>query len=692
MIQPAKSILRTVVLFVISSLFLCILFRTDVVAQDRNYTYDSINVQIDQHKDSTMTVTEELVYRFNGTYHAVVREISLEDEEKIQSCKNNPSLQCGGFEFLQLLEVLDNNGNRLTPASENETHRDSQDRIITPSGKYLASTGVEGADRRFKIMWVFSEEGQDFSNELFKFTVKYKVFGAPNYYDDYDLLYWNAIFGDREATVENVNVTLNYPGPVGISSESLTIPGHGNDYQITTSNNGSTVNISMQNLLPYESFTVLQKMPKGMIDKYAILNLDLDPNNQEVFINGDTILDDATDRLAGLPPGENTLEFSADGRIPKEFVLNLEPGEVRDVEVNLEMTREEKLKVAAIIILNVIGISFLPLIIFMIYRLWRRKGRDYSKAKVIVPEYSPPENVHPYLLGSLKDEHVDIKDITATIIDLAYRGYIKIKEYGAKQVLGLKIKKADFELIKLKEFSDLTKPERELMDAVFGTKDRTTTAEMKNKFYKKIPGIRDKIYEELVERGFFVNRPDQTRTKYIGFGFLIIAIAGMMVFASFIIPFFIGGAITSGVAGLALIFLSKYMPAKTQLGSDVFSKILGFKMYMDTAEKYRVQNLTPETFEKFLSYAVVFGIESQWAEKFKDIYKTAPDWYEGNFDTFSTIYLANSLSTFNTTTATAMTVSPSSSGSARGGGWSGGGGFSGGFSGGGGGGGGGGAW
>jgi uncharacterized membrane protein YgcG len=230
------------------------------------------------------------------------------------------------------------------------------------------------------------------------------------------------------------------------------------------------------------------------------------------------------------------------------------------------------------------------------------------------------------------------------------------------------------------------------MDALFGTKDRITTNDLKNKFYTRLPGIKKKIYEELVTVKYFDEKPDSVRTKFIGIGFLMIIIGVGLIVASSILPIFLGLAMSLGTLGIVLLIISKHMPSKTELGSKIFHKVLGFKMYMETAEKYRVQNLTPETFEKFLPYAIVFGIEKQWAEKFKDIYKGTPDWYEGDISTFNTIYLVNSLSTFNTTTASAMTVSPSSSGTASGGGWSGGGGLSGGFSGGGGGGGGGGAW
>jgi uncharacterized membrane protein len=133
------------------------------------------------------------------------------------------------------------------------------------------------------------------------------------------------------------------------------------------------------------------------------------------------------------------------------------------------------------------------------------------------------------------------------------------------------------------------------------------------------------------------------------------------------------------------------MPAKTELGLRTFEKIQGFRMYMYTAERFRVQDLTPETFEKYLSYAICFKIETKWADRFKDIYKSAPEWFQtDNMDTFTTLYFINSLTSFSTVAASTLTssYSSSSSGSGGGSGWSGGGGFSGGFSGGGGGGGG----
>lgn len=681
--------------FVIALLFsLGFIFITPEVvkAQERSYVYETIDVTINQNKDSTMDVTEVLRYRFNGTYHAVVRDIRLISGEELQKCKENQYLLCGGFEGLDLLEVRDTDGNLLEIAGEDEITYTSSGNPVVPPNKYLMLNKQDGADKLFSINWIFSEEGINFNNEVVTFSLKYKVYGAPGYFDDHDLLYWNAIWDDRDNVVEKGRVTINYPGPVDTSNLSLTIPGHGNDYSVETANNGTRVIITKDNLLPGENLTVLQKLPKGMIDKYATLNLKLNPEEQDLIINNVTNFQGVSEKVAGLPPGEHKLVFSQKGRIPKEFNIELESGEIKDMEVNLEFTREEIIKQSLIFIINLFGILLLPLGAIRIYQLWKTKGRDHINKSIVVPEYSPPDEIRPYLLGSLKDEMVDIKDITSSIIDLAYRGYIKIKEFGAKEVLGIKLKKADFELIKQKEFDDLSEPEKELMDALFGTKDRVTTNDLKNKFYTRLPGIKKKIYEELVSAKYFDEKPDSVRTKYLGIGFLMVIVGVGLVVASTILPIFWGTGIALGILGVVLLFVSKHMPSKTELGSQIFHKVLGFKMYMETAEKYRMQNLTPETFEKFLPYAVVFGIEKQWAETFKDIYKGTPDWYEGDIGTFNTIYLVNSLSTFNTATATAMTVSPSSSGTATGGGWSGGGGFSGGFSGGGGGGGGSGAW
>lgn len=94
---------------------------------------------------------------------------------------------------------------------------------------------------------------------------------------------------------------------------------------------------------------------------------------------------------------------------------------------------------------------------------------------------------------------------------------------------------------------------------------------------------------------------------------------------------------------------------------------------------------TVELFEKLLPFAVVMGVEKEWAKQFESIYKAVPDWYDGsNMSSFNSVYIASSLSSsMGQAVNTSFTPPSSSSSSGFGGG---------GFSGGGGGGGGGGGW
>ena len=50
------------------------------------------------------------------------------------------------------------------------------------------------------------------------------------------------------------------------------------------------------------------------------------------------------------------------------------------------------------------------------------------KGDPIVVEFEPPEKIRPAQMGLLVDERADTLDVTATIIDLAVRGYLKITE------------------------------------------------------------------------------------------------------------------------------------------------------------------------------------------------------------------------------------------------------------------------
>jgi uncharacterized membrane protein len=127
------------------------------------------------------------------------------------------------------------------------------------------------------------------------------------------------------------------------------------------------------------------------------------------------------------------------------------------------------------------------------------------------------------------------------------------------------------------------------------------------------------------------------------------------------------------------------MPQKTDNGMRAYEHILGFKLYLKTAEKDRIHFQEKEhLFYKFLPYAMTLGIAKKWSRTFGDIFKNPPNWYEGEKGDFHLPVFVSSLNSVSSQIKSTFASRPSSSG--------GGSGFSGGFSGGGFGGGGGGSW
>ena len=103
-------------------------------------------------------------------------------------------------------------------------------------------------------------------------------------------------------------------------------------------------------------------------------------------------------------------------------------------------------------------------------------------------------------------------------------------------------------------------------------------------------------------------------------GSLTVGQAAPLIIPPFLIAFY-------SVAWAALFF--RYNPRLSREGQIFKEEWLGFKLYLETAEKYRLQNLTPETFERYLPYAIIFGAEKKWGRAFSGIAIEPPRWYGG---------------------------------------------------------------
>lgn len=333
--------------------------------------------------------------------------------------------------------------------------------------------------------------------------------------------------------------------------------------------------------------------------------------------------------------------------------------------------------------------------LFLLY-LWYTRGKDpQTNRDTVMPHYEPPKDMPPAEAGTLIDERVDMHDISSTIVDMAVRGYLKIKETKKKKILWGE--EYDYEFIKLKEFANddkLHKHEKKVMEAVFGSGKSKKLSDLKNKFYKDLPDIKESIYESLVTKGYFPKSPDKVRQTYWGIGTFMV-FAPLFLIGAFVDSGYISIPIAIGISGIIVMIFANKMPAKTKKGVDEYYKILGLEEYIDTAEADRIKFQEKENlFMKLLPYAMAFAIADRWSKAFEGLNKV-PDWYESNdpdlLNNFNTFYFINRLDSMSNQMNTAFTSAPRSSGS--GGSWSGGSGFSGGgFSGGGFGGGGGGSW
>lgn len=398
-------------------------------------------------------------------------------------------------------------------------------------------------------------------------------------------------------------------------------------------------------------------------------------------------------------------------------------------------------------ILIVASLIFLGLLVYY-YQTWRKYGVD-PETPVVYPQFNVPDNLSPASLGYIKRESFKNNLVTAALVNLAVKGYVKIVEGEDSGILGFFSSKI-FTVQKLKEPDQLLpKEEINLMNTLFGS---ASSIKFDGKYSEKIKnavsGFRSALqfqHDTLLNEGnnrkklllpFFMITilyiiglilsytiyPEPEKAVIGGFLYIILFVAFMIftfvtrklswLFIPFPIIVFIalGGMITIGhdvtedinfsicYIFIALAFMSLIMyqflikrPSEEKLRK--ISLIDGFKMYMGAAENEQIKfhnppQMTPQVFETLLPYAMVLGVDAIWGEKFEQVMRQMAMEYTNNWyygSSVNQVAFASALNSSLTNSIQTSSTQPSSSSSSSGSG-------GGGFSGGGGGGGGGGGW
>jgi uncharacterized membrane protein YgcG len=345
-----------------------------------------------------------------------------------------------------------------------------------------------------------------------------------------------------------------------------------------------------------------------------------------------------------------------------------------------------------------VGVSFLVLLagIVLIARFWWLHGRDRAylsqyyltndprehaapmfEHDPVVVEFEPPQNLRPAELGLILDESADTKDVTATIVDLAVRGVLTITEVPGKR---------DWLLTWKPNAVGVLQPfEKTLLDGLFTGREQVKLSDLKGAFRPTLQSAESQMYADAMSRKFFTTRPDYLRGGRIVLG-VVLVIAGALL-ASWLGAAFGWGLVGAAIAllGVVLVVTFRMMSVRTAAGRDLMQHTLGFRLYMNTAEKYRQQFAEKaEIFTQLLPYAIVFGCVTRWAKAFEGIDTSRTNgWYVGN-QPFQAALIGSNLEAMNGSISSAIASTPAGSGSSGFGG--------GGFAGGGGGGGGGGSW
>jgi len=521
---------------------------------------------------------------------------------------------------------------------------------------------------------------------LHTYTITYRVRGALNRFANHDELYWNAVGTEWGVPIDRAAARVR--APAGLQRIACFAGPRGSSLPCGTSNlDGDTASFAQQGLNPYEGLTVVVGLPAGIVASTG-------PVLEERWSLGRAF--SATPLTVGVSSGLLALLLAGVG-----YMLWANGRDRRAVGSPVDIAYVDSPD----------GEQRVPL---------------FEQGAYPV-EYVPPQEIRPGQVGTLIDEVANPLDVTASIIDLAVRGYLRIEEIPKRWLFG----KPDWRLVKMKEADEgLVKYERLLLDGLFedadeideegtdeleevaGTDDteepestapprpdeaampvslepglaEVMLSALRKRFGLRLRKIQDALYDDAVKRRWFAGRPDKIRKRWHGAGIALLIVGiGLTWLAAAkthlgLIP------IPIALAGIVLTWAARWMPRRTPKGTGLVRRVLGFRNYIETAEAHEARFQERENiFSRYLPFAIVFGCTEKWARAFRGLDDQLPStagWYVGAYP-FSVNSFTSSIGHFSSVAAGTIT-SAAATGSS---------GFSGGgFSGGGGGGGGGGSW
>ena len=262
------------------------------------------------------------------------------------------------------------------------------------------------------------------------------------------------------------------------------------------------------------------------------------------------------------------------------------------------------------------------------------------KRAAITVQFAPPEGTRPGEIGTLVDEKADPVDVTATLVDLAVRGYLRIEEVPRSDP---KRKPKDWTLVMLRDPDDqLLDFESTLLNRVFEGRRQVALSELRTTFAASMASVQSGLYQHVTDNGWFRANPRSVRTAWraAGVGLVVVGIAVTVLLVNAHAQ--ARGVALIGVAvalvGIAVAALGRTAPARTPDGTAVLAQTLGFRRYLATAEANQLKfEEGQDVFSRYLPYAIVFGLADRWARVFGELAASGahvpqPGWYVGYYN------------------------------------------------------------
>lgn len=442
--------------------------------------------------------------------------------------------------------------------------------------------------------------------------------GSTNYYLNFDLI---SVTDENNKKLETKTSTENGVKRIRIGDPDKTITGvHTYVISYTLSpivleKNGSAflnLDVLGEWTIPIGGVTAKVELEDGEVLKdvvwYGSNNTSSDP---QTFITDFHGISDQLTINATLPAGYLNAPY-------------LEP--------NKQRTEDVVATTLFIVVGSIVAAGSITALIIFIIRSARTRARRH--AQIVVAQYEPPFGMTPAHIGFLIDDTASNSEITATIIDWAVAGFMKIEYIPKKGLFSSK----DYRLIKTAEPTRISASEKQLFDAVFEEADAQQSI-----LLSQLPKLTVASAATVFKNSL---KTDLTAQGYYDKDGNILDIGEL-----------------------------------TDAGAKQWALVDGFRLYLSVVEKDRLKftdapEKTAERFSRLLPYAVALGVEKEWAKQFEGI-DLAPSttWYAGNFATFSAVSLASDLGG-GFAQALSSSSSVSSSGGSSGGGFGGGGGGS----------------